>query len=80
MTTINPKDGGELASIADDLLTGAAAIASFLGIEERRAFYLCEKRLIPVGKLGASWVASRAALTQHFRSLTGSSGSFGSAA
>ena len=37
--------------IADDLLRGVKPIAAFLGENQRRTFYLLEKRLIPCGKI-----------------------------
>jgi hypothetical protein len=57
--------------IADDMLYGAAAIAEFLGIPLRRAFYLLEQRPIPAGKLGREYVASRTALRAHLATLAG---------
>jgi hypothetical protein len=57
--------------IADDMLYGAAAIAEFLGIPLRKAFYLLEQRRIPAGKLGREYVASRTALRIHFAKLAG---------
>jgi hypothetical protein len=58
-------------SIADDLLRGVKPISAFLGESERRVFYLLERGLIPGGKIGASWVASKTALREHFAKLTG---------
>ena len=40
-----------------DMMTGAAEIAEFIGSNERRAFYLLEKRLIPGFKIGERWHA-----------------------
>ena len=58
-------------SPADDVLRGVSAIAAFLGENERRTFYLCERGLIPCGKLGTGWVASKRALRAHYARLTG---------
>jgi hypothetical protein len=55
--------------VGDDVLYGAAAIADFLGIPRRKAFYLLEQRRIPAGKLGREHVASRSALREHFAKL-----------
>ena len=52
--------------LAADLLFGANAIASELGIDVRRAFYLLEHKLIPANKLGRTWTASRRKLREHF--------------
>jgi len=60
-------------TLADDLLWGAAAIAKFIGVKVRRAFYLLEKGLIPARKLGKSeekkgstWVTTKTRLRRHF--------------
>jgi hypothetical protein len=58
-------------TLADDLLKGADAIGAFLGEDRRRAFYLCERGLIPCGKEGATWVASKQALRAHYARVTG---------
>ena len=57
--------------IAADRLSGAKQIAAFLGITPRRAVYLLETRQIPAGKEGRTWIASRQALREHYRRLTG---------
>lgn len=57
--------------LKDDLLHGAGAIAEFLGISRKTAFNRLEAKLIPAGKEGSSWIASRAQLTEHYRKLTG---------
>jgi hypothetical protein len=58
-------------SFADDLLRGVPEIAEFLDEQERRVYYLLDRGLLPAGKLGDRWVASKAALRQHFAKLTG---------
>ena len=57
--------------IAADRLSGAKAIATFLGITPRRAVYLLETRQVPAGKEGRIWVASKQAMREHYRRLTG---------
>ena len=57
------------ASLGGDVLYGAAAIADFLGIPRRKAFYLLEQHRIPHGKLGREYIASRATLRAHFAEL-----------
>lgn len=59
--------------IAADRLSGAKAIATFLGITTRRANHLLETGQIPAGKEGRTWIASRQALRDHYRRLTGGS-------
>jgi hypothetical protein len=56
----------EHPALAGDLIWGAAAIAAELGIEERRAFYLLDRRLIPARKIGTLWCASRHQLRVAF--------------
>jgi hypothetical protein len=62
------------SSVADDKLSGVPEIAAEIGENQRRTYYLLEKGLIPAGKLGATWVASRRALREHFARLTGAAG------
>jgi hypothetical protein len=57
--------------IAADRLSGAKAIAAFLGITPRRAVVLLERGVLPAGKEGRTWIASRQALREHYRQLTG---------
>lgn len=48
-----------------DFLHGAAKIGAFLNVPTRRAYYLCEQRLIPAAKLGSLWVARKSRLVSH---------------
>jgi hypothetical protein len=57
-------------SPAEDLLRGVPAIAEYIGETERKTYYQCEKGLIPVGKLGATWIASKTKLRRHYDQLT----------
>jgi hypothetical protein len=59
------------SSLADDLLKGVKAIGRFIGEDDRRTYYLCERGLIPVGKEGATWIASKRALLGHYARITG---------
>jgi hypothetical protein len=45
-----------------DLISGTPQIAEFLGVSARRAMYLCEKKQIPVFKMGHIWCARRSTL------------------
>jgi hypothetical protein len=58
------------ASLSDDLLRGVRAIAKFIGEDERKTYYKCERRLIPVGKEGSVFIASKARLRAHYDALT----------
>lgn len=42
-----------------NMIVGVRAIGEVLGINPRRAHYLCEKKMIPVWKLGGRWAISR---------------------
>jgi hypothetical protein len=58
-------------TLAGDLLRGVKPIACFIDESERRTYYLLENKLLPAGKQGAIWVASRRALREHYARLTG---------
>jgi hypothetical protein len=52
-----------MENLADDLMVGIKPIAKFLGVPERAAFYMAEKRMIPVFKIGSKWAARRSTIT-----------------
>jgi hypothetical protein len=54
---------------AEDLLYGAKAIGAFIGRSPEQAFHLLQRRLIPCGKIGDQWVASRSALRLHMAKI-----------
>jgi hypothetical protein len=60
-------------TIADDKLTGAVAIAEFIGEKPRRTFHLLSSGLLPAGKLGGERIASRRVLRARYAALTGAS-------
>lgn len=45
-----------------DLLTGADAIAAFMGLKARRVYHLAETQRLPVFRLGATLCARRSTL------------------
>jgi hypothetical protein len=57
------------ATVGDDKLVGTEAIAAELGVSRRRAQYYIEKGLIPVGRFGVRYVASKRRLREHFEAL-----------
>lgn len=59
------------ATVGEDKLLGIREIAAFLGESQRRTSYLLEQRLIPAGKRGRVWIASRRALLAHHARTTG---------
>jgi hypothetical protein len=56
--------------VAEDVLWGVKAIAKEVGQPERQVYYKLERGLLPAGKSGDTWVASRQALRAHFKELT----------
>lgn len=58
--TPNPDD------LAADILHGAQAIADYIGVDLRRAFYLLQRGYIPAVKTGATWTSTRSRLRRHF--------------
>jgi hypothetical protein len=54
--------------LADDLLIGAQAIATEIGISVRKAFNLLEGKHLPAHKVGAQWVSTRSRLRKFFQS------------
>jgi hypothetical protein len=53
-------------TLASDLIWGAQAIGIEIGVGPRRAFHILQSGTVPAKKVGALWVASRAALRRHF--------------
>ena len=57
-------------TLSEDTLWGAEKIAVFLGINKRQALWKLENGLIPAGKNGRVWVASKRKLIEHFSNVT----------
>jgi len=55
--------------LANDLLDGAPALATFTGWKERRVYYLAEKKLIPVFKIGDKWCGRKSTLRRFLDGL-----------
>jgi hypothetical protein len=49
-----------------DLLKGAAAIASYLGLTERQVYHYLEAGNLPAKKVGKVWIASPKKLREFF--------------
>jgi hypothetical protein len=45
--------------LADDLLTGAAAIGAFLGWPRRRVYYAAERHYLPIRRIGDRLLVAR---------------------
>ena len=56
--------------LRQDTLWGAEKIAEFLGINKRQALWKLENGLVPAGKTGRIWVASKRKLIEHFSNVT----------
>jgi hypothetical protein len=63
-------EGAQMASPAEDVLSGAKAIAEFIGESERRTHYLLDRGLLPAGQMGTRWVGSKKRIAQHYAELT----------
>ena len=63
----------ESDDLAGDLLDGMTEIAAFLGVSERRGYYLAESGLLPLFKMGAEakarWQGRKSTLRQHIANL-----------
>jgi hypothetical protein len=62
------EDDGPLGDY--DLLRGLSEISAFIDESPERAGYLIKKRLIPAGRLGRMYVASKQRLRQRYQELT----------
>jgi hypothetical protein len=56
--------------VGTDLLWGVKAIAAEIGLSERVTYWQLETGLLPAGKSGNTWVASRQNLRKHFLEIT----------
>jgi hypothetical protein len=63
-----------MTDLSDDLVWGAEAIAEALNQKVRPVYYKLERGLIPAGKIGDQWVASRRTLREHFTRITSGRG------
>ncbi len=64
----------DAVSPAQDRLERAEAIARFLGITTRQARWRMDRGMIPHGREGERFVASRRALSEHWRRITSGEG------
>lgn len=58
------------ASLADDLLIGADAIATELGMTKYMVYRSYRENLLPISKFGKALVASRSKLRQAVQQMT----------
>lgn len=64
------NDPSNLERVGDDLLVGAAAIATEMGMSPSEIYYAHRKKLLPIGKMGKFLIASRSRLRRAARVLT----------
>lgn len=57
-------------SLAEDLLRGAEAIGSFIGEPPKAVYYLAERGYAPIGREGATLIASKRKLREHYARVT----------
>ena len=57
-------------NLADDLLDGVEAISRFTGLPPRRVYYLAERKLLPLFKIGErKWQGRKSTLRAHVQAL-----------
>ena len=56
-------------TLAGDLLQGMAAISHYVGIPERRGYYLPERKLIPAFKIGEVWCLRKSTMNRRIETL-----------
>jgi excisionase family DNA binding protein len=52
-----------------DLLTGAEAIAAFMGVKPRRVYHLAEAQRLPVFRMGSTLCARRSTLLRWIEDM-----------
>jgi len=60
----------ETEALAADMLDGVAQISEFTGLTQRRVYYLAERGLLPLFKIGdRKWQGRKSTLRQHMAKL-----------
>ena len=57
-------------SISGDILRGVRQIALFIEEDQRATYYKLANGMLPGGKEGNGWVASKRVLREHYTRLT----------
>jgi hypothetical protein len=52
--------------LAGDLMEGVPAISRFLGVPERRVYWLAANKTIPLFKQGNVWCGRKSTLRRHY--------------
>lgn len=63
----NPRPRGE--QLADDLLSGANAIATYVGESKRRIYYMLERGELPAFKMAGRWYARKSKIIARIEHL-----------
>jgi hypothetical protein len=58
------------SALADDLLTGAAAIADYVGWDVRRIYHAARCRHLPIGRAGQLLIARKSELDRALSGTT----------
>jgi hypothetical protein len=60
--------------LADDLMVGAKAIATWLGVPERKVFYWAETKRIPIFRVGSQLAGRKSTIARHLEKLEAEAG------
>lgn len=55
--------------LADDMLVGIEAIATFVGSNRRQAYWLCERGHVPAFKMASKWHMRKSTYRNHIAKL-----------
>lgn len=66
----NQEPAKQIDRLGDDLLSGANAIAEFLGTNAREVYLLAQTKRLPIGRLGRKLIASKRSLARHVEKIT----------
>lgn len=55
--------------LSDDLMIGASALAAWLGVPERKVFYIAEMKQLPFFKIGGKLAGRKSTITEHIANL-----------
>lgn len=56
-------------TLADDLMVGAKAISEWLGIAQRKIFYMAETGQLPLFKIGGKWAGRKSTIQKRIAEL-----------
>jgi hypothetical protein len=56
-------------SLSDDLMIGATALSAWLGVPERKVFYIAETKQLPLFKIGGKLAGRKSTIKDHIAKL-----------